>query len=113
LPFFPPPMAEEKLLDVSRSGGLSLGSVAALLLVVLVYIAPAVAAFTRLGTVEKAQEAMTLKVEERRVLVDRELAGLDKRTTRTEDRWVEVIKAIESLGRKLEDRTVYAKGRAE
>lgn len=106
-------MAENKLLDVSKSGGLSLGTVAALLVAVLVYVAPAVAAFTRLAAVEQAQAKHLEDSATKEREIRGELVGLDKRQTRTEDRFTEIMTAIGKLERKLEDRTVYAKGRAE
>lgn len=104
-------MADPKdhLLDLSKHGGLSLGTVAALCLALIVWVGSIAAGSARLS----AQEAASAEAKTERTALQAKVAALELRVQRGEDKTDTILQAIGKLEATMKERTIYAKGRAE
>jgi hypothetical protein len=102
-------MADEKLLDISKHGGLSLGTVAALVLVLVVWVGTLASGSSRLS----AQEQLTTEAKAERAALQAKVTALELRVQRGEDKTDSILAALSKLEATMKERTIYAKGRAE
>jgi hypothetical protein len=113
-------MADEKLLDASRSLGLPVGTVVVLLVGALGAVTPGAIGLYRVTQLEAAQAAQKAASAERAAAQDtrqeklaEQVQGLTVWRAVQEERYLQIISGLTEVRDTLKQRTVYAKGTRE